>query len=125
MSEIEQVVLRTRRLETLLRQQYHAQGKGLHQLISSCEERLPHNIIKKLRYVATIRNKIMHEDHYHLEDRNAFFNLCQECEKELTPRSGRFVWRVALTLVALMTLAAMLFYYIHWDEVSKYLPNSL
>ncbi|SKA10256.1 Uncharacterised protein [Vibrio cincinnatiensis] len=125
MSEIEQVVLRTRRLETLLRQQYHAQGKGLHQLISSCEERLPHNIIKKLRYVATIRNKIVHEDHYHLEDRNAFFNLCLECEKELTPRSGRFVWRVALTLVALMTLAAMLFYYIHWDEVSKYLPNSL
>lgn len=125
MSEIEQVVLRTRRLETLLRQQYHAQGKGLHQLISSSEERLPHDIIAKLRYVATIRNKIVHEDHYHLEDRKVFFNVCCECEKVLTPRSSRFVWRAALTLVALMTLAAMLFYYIHWDEVSKYLPNSL
>lgn len=125
MSEIEQVVVRTRRLETLLRQQYHAQGKGLHQLISSCEERLPHDIIAKLRYVATIRNKIVHEDHYHLEDRKAFWNVCQECEKVLTPRSGRFIWRAALTLVALMTLVAMVFYYIHWDELSKYLPKSL
>lgn len=47
MSEIEQVVLRTRKLETLLREQYHAEGKGLHQLITSCEERLPHDVIKK------------------------------------------------------------------------------
>ncbi|MGC9421291.1 DUF4145 domain-containing protein [Vibrio sp.] len=125
MSEIEQVVLRTRRLETLLRQQYHAQGKGLHQLISSCEERLPHDVIARLRYIATIRNKIVHEDHYQLEDRKAFFTVCGECEKVLTPRSSRFVWRVALALVTLMTLAAMLFYYIHWDEVSKYLPSSL
>ncbi len=91
MSEIEQVVLRTRKLETLLREQYHAEGKGLHQLVTSCEERLPHDVIKKLRYVATIRNKIVHEDDYRLEDRKAFLAVCQECEDELTPRSGKFV----------------------------------
>ncbi len=41
MSEIEQVVLRTRKLETLLREQYHAEGKGLHQLITSVKNVYP------------------------------------------------------------------------------------
>ncbi|ENM5743284.1 DUF4145 domain-containing protein [Vibrio metoecus] len=120
MSEIEQVVLRTRKLETLLREQYHAEGKGLHQLVTSCEERLPHDVIKKLRYVATIRNKIVHEDDYRLEDRKAFLAVCQECEDELTPRSGKFVWRLAFMLMTLMTLGAMLFYYWHWEELSQH-----
>lgn len=109
MSEIEQVVLRTRKLETLLREQYHAEGKGLHQLITSCEERLPHDVIKKLRYVATIRNKVVHEDDYRLDDRKAFLAVCQECEDELTPRSGKFVWRIAFMLMMLMTLGALIF----------------
>ncbi|ELJ8713140.1 DUF4145 domain-containing protein [Vibrio cholerae] len=120
MSEIEQVVLRTRKLETLLREQYHAEGKGLHQLITSCEERLPHDVIKKLRYVATIRNKVVHEDDYRLDDRKAFFAVCQECEDELTPRSGMFVWRIAFMLMMLMTLGALFFYYWHWEELSQH-----
>ncbi|HDI3252735.1 TPA: DUF4145 domain-containing protein [Vibrio cholerae] len=120
MSEIEQVVLRTRKLETLLREQYHAEGKGLHQLITSCEERLPHDVIKKLRYVATIRNKVVHEDDYRLDDRKAFLAVCQECEDELTPRSGKFVWRIAFMLMMLMTLGALFFYYLHWEELSQH-----
>ncbi|OIQ24370.1 DUF4145 domain-containing protein [uncultured Vibrio sp.] len=121
MSDIEKVVLRTRKLETLLRGQYHAEGKGLHQLISSCEERLPHDVIGKLRYIATIRNKIVHEDEYELEDRKAFMSTCDECEQELTPRSSRFIWRVAITLMTLITLVALGFYYAHWDVLSKHL----
>ena len=120
MSEIEQVVLRTRKLETLLREQYHAEGKGLHQLITSCEESLPHDVIKKLRYVATIRNKVVHEDDYRLDDRKAFLAVCQECEDELTPRSGKFVWRIAFMLMMLMTLGALFFYYWHWEELSQH-----
>lgn len=121
MSDIEKVVTRTRRLEKLLRVQYHASGKGLHELVTSTEERLPHDVIKKLRYVATIRNKIVHEDGFVLENRKAFLKVCDECEKELTPRSGRFVWGVALILMVLITLAALSFYYVHWNELSKHL----
>ncbi len=120
MSEIEQVVLRTRKLETLLREQYHAEGKGLHQLVTSCEERLPHDVIKKLRYVATIRNKVVHEERYRLDDRKAFLAVCQECEDELTPRSGKFVWRITFMLMMLMTLGALFFYYWHWEELSQH-----
>ncbi len=123
MAEIEQVVLRTRRLETLLRQHYHAEGKGLHQLISSCEDRLPHDIVAKLRYIATMRNQVVHQDGYQLPDKRGFIKACIQCEKELEPRSGRFVWRAAVMLMLLMTLAAMTFYYLHWDEVAKYFSH--
>ncbi|KII80269.1 hypothetical protein [Vibrio renipiscarius] len=120
MSDIDSVVKRTRKIEHLLRTQYHAEGKGLHQLITSSEERLPHNIIGKLRYIATIRNKIVHEHDYKLKSRRDFLEVCDECEKELTPRSSRFIWRVAISLMTLITLAAILFYYIHWDELSQH-----
>ncbi|SDH88704.1 hypothetical protein SAMN04488136_13426 [Vibrio xiamenensis] len=120
MSDIEKVVLRTRKLENLLRVQYHAQGRGLHQLITSCEERLPHDVIAKLRFIATIRNKTVHEDNYKLDDRRAFIQACDECEKELTPRSGRFIWRVAVSLMVLSTLAALAFYYVHWDMLAEH-----
>ncbi|MDG3086670.1 DUF4145 domain-containing protein [Vibrio hannami] len=121
MSDIERVVVRTRRLEKLLRVQYHADGKGLHQLITSSEERLPHDVISKLRYVATIRNKIVHEENYELEDSKAFFSVCDDCEQELTPRASRFIWRVAIAVMILFTLVAMGFYYVHWDKLAPHL----
>ncbi|MGF1752960.1 DUF4145 domain-containing protein [Vibrio makurazakiensis] len=121
MSDIETVVVRTRRIEKLLRLQYHAEGKGLHQLITSSEERLPHDVIGKLRFIATIRNKIVHEEDYKLEDKKQFLSVCDECEKELTPRSGRFVWRAAILLMTVITLAAAGFYYANWDFFSQHI----
>lgn len=121
MSDIEKVVVRTRQIEKLLRVQYHAKGKGLHQLITSCEERLPHDVIGKLRFIATIRNKIVHEEDYKLEDRKQFLVVCDECEKELTPRAARFIWRLAFSLMLLITMAALGFYYAHWDKLSAHL----
>ncbi len=121
MSNIEKVVQRTRRIEKLLRIHYHADGKGLHQLITSCEERLPHDVIDKLRYVATIRNKVVHEDGFQLDDRRLFIAVCNDCERELTPRAHRFIWRVAITLMMLFTLAALGFYITHWDWVAHHL----
>ncbi|NLS13639.1 DUF4145 domain-containing protein [Vibrio sp. SM6] len=121
MSDIEKVVVRTRRLESLLRRQYHAQGKGLHQLINSCEERLPHAVVGKLRFIASVRNRMVHEENARLDDRRGFLAACDFCERELTPRSGRFMWRLALLLVLFITAGAMLFYYAHWEAVSRYL----
>lgn len=121
MSDIEKVVVRTRKLEKLLRTQYHAEGRGLHQLITSCEERLPHDVISKLRFIATIRNKVVHEDDYQLDSKRDFFAVCDDCEKELTPRSSRFIWRVAIALMLLSTMAALFFYYAHWDVLSSHL----
>ncbi|WED21755.1 DUF4145 domain-containing protein [Vibrio sp. JC009] len=118
MSDIESVVTRTRRLEKLLRVRYHADGKGLHQLITSCEDRLPHDVISRLRYIATIRNKIVHQEDFQLDDKKQFLAVCDDCEQELTPRATRFIWRVAVYLMALFTLATLVFYYIYWDEIT-------
>ncbi|WP_413285577.1 DUF4145 domain-containing protein [Vibrio sp. MA40-2] len=121
MSDIEEVVKRSRRIEKLLRVHYHADGKGLHQLITSCEERLPHDMAKKLRYIATIRNKIVHEDDYKLEDNKAFFATCDLCEKELTPRANVFIWRAAILVMLFFTLAALGVYAVHWDKLVRHL----
>ncbi|WP_104400952.1 DUF4145 domain-containing protein [Vibrio penaeicida] len=121
MSDIEKVVTKTRRLEKLLRQQYHASGGTMEQLISSCEERLPHDVIDKLRSVAATRDSLVNEHEEELDDPIRFLKLCDECEKELTPRSGRFIWGVALSLMVVITLAALSFYYAHWQELSKHL----
>ncbi|OBT10192.1 DUF4145 domain-containing protein [Vibrio sp. UCD-FRSSP16_10] len=121
MSDIDQVVVRTRRLEGILRTRFHARGRGLHQLITDSEERLPKEVISKLRYIATVRNKMLHEDGFKLEDRKEFVEACSTCEKELTPRSGRFIWGIAIALMTLLTFAAGLFYYVNWAEFSVHL----
>jgi len=121
MSDIEKVILRTRKLESLLRLQYHAEGNGLDQLITSCEERLPHDVIDKLRYIASTYDKVVHEDEYQPELGRQFISVCNDCERELTPRSGRFIWRVAITLMTLITLLAIAFYYAHWDELTRHI----
>jgi hypothetical protein len=116
---IDGIIKRSRQLETLLRRHYHAEGKGLHQLVSSCEDRLPHDVIKKLRFIATIRNKAVHEDGFVLNDQRAFDTACRECLKELTPRSGRFIWRLIIAIMLLITLSAIGFYYWHWEQLSQ------
>ncbi|HBV76542.1 MULTISPECIES: DUF4145 domain-containing protein [Vibrio] len=121
MSDIEKVVSHTRRLERLLREQYHATGQGLLELTESCASRLPHDVVQKIHYISSIRQQLLDDDDYQLKDKEAFIQLCIECEKELTPRSGKFIWGVAIFLVILMTIGALLFYTIHWDVVMKYL----
>ncbi|MCL9783561.1 DUF4145 domain-containing protein [Vibrio sp. S4M6] len=121
MTDIEKVILQTRKIESLLRLQYHAEGKSLDELITSCEERLPHDVIDKLRYVAMTYDKVVHEDEFQPELGRQFLSVCHDCEKELTPRSGRFIWRVAISLMALITVMAIAFYYAHWDELTKHI----
>lgn len=50
-----------RQLETVL-ESIGATGKGLHEKTSSVEATLPAALVRKLRFVASVRNKIVHED---------------------------------------------------------------
>jgi len=59
-----------------------------------------------MRYIATIRNKVVHEYDYKLDSRRKFLTVCDECEN--------------ISLMTLITLAAMLFYYAHWDVLSNH-----
>ena len=69
-SDLERVIKTSKALEAALASRFGAEGKGLHQKIDSVERDLPRDAIKHLRYVATIRNKIVHEDGFDkLDDR--------------------------------------------------------
>ncbi|MCE0493538.1 DUF4145 domain-containing protein [Vibrio salinus] len=120
MSDIETIVVRSRKLEQLLKDRYHAEGQGMHQLISSCEERLPHDVVRQLRFIATIRNKAVHEDSFKLENKRDFLKVYDECMFKLAPRSNRFIWRFAFFLMMVMTIASLLFYYIHWEYLEPH-----
>ncbi len=70
-------------LESKLSQCFYADGKGLHEKISSVEANLPHSLIKKMRYVASIRNKVVHEDNYQIDDIEKFKAITNEALAEL------------------------------------------
>jgi hypothetical protein len=84
MSDIELAITRTKALESLLEDALGAGGKGLHEKVTSVQDRLPEPLVRKLRFIATVRNKIVHESSYqHIDDRPGFVRACDEAEAEL------------------------------------------
>jgi hypothetical protein len=84
MSDIELAVTRTKTLEGLLEQTLGASGKGLHDKVSSVQAKLVPALVKRLRYIATVRNKIVHESDYQkIDDRDGFIKACDEAEAAL------------------------------------------
>jgi len=82
-SDLDIVVHFSQKFEGLLVDNYEAKGKGLHGQISSIEAQLSTELVRKLRKVATIRNKVVHEKDYKLTKRESFIAHCQETELEL------------------------------------------
>ncbi len=62
MSQIETAVLATKKIEAILRDEFAAEGRGLHEYLDSVEHRIPANIVKKARYIASVRNQVVHKD---------------------------------------------------------------
>ncbi|KAH9261127.1 hypothetical protein BASA81_000831 [Batrachochytrium salamandrivorans] len=54
------VIVSSKHLEKLLEEKFDAEGKGLHEKITSAKH-LPEDLKRKLRRIATIRNKLVHE----------------------------------------------------------------
>ena len=62
MTPIEELIKITQNMETVLEEDYGATGKGLHEKASSVESQLTPEVMKKIRFIATIRNKAVHDD---------------------------------------------------------------
>ena len=89
MSDLDLAVRRSKRLEALLRDGLGATGRGLHEKTSSVEAKLPADLVRRLRFVATIRNKIVHDlDYDRMDDRGGFISACDECERRLEALAG-------------------------------------
>lgn len=109
-SDIDIAVSAAKRLEHLLRKRYGAKGRGLHSLISNVERNLPSNTVKGLRWVATHRNKLVHEEGHKLPPKKQFLKEVARLEKALRVgrrRRGRLPPQVVGLAVCLLTLAVL------------------
>lgn len=83
MSQIETAVTLSRNLESLLAEKFHATGKGLHEKVSSVETALPADLVKQLRFIATMRNSVVHESNFHIPDLPAFVAAADTASQRL------------------------------------------
>ncbi len=77
MSDIETILNHSKKIERLLELNYGADGKGLHEKITSVKSLLPYTVIKSARKVATIRNRSVHEDGYTVPDMADFLGAAE------------------------------------------------
>ena len=81
--KIGEIVERSKNLEAMLKS-LEAEGRGMHELISSVQDKLEPELNKKLRFIATIRNQAIHEPEFDFEsDFEAFCIACEEAGQEL------------------------------------------
>ncbi len=85
MGQIEKTFEYTRTIEEILTQSFGAQGKGLHQEVTSVRRKLTEPLIKKLRYIASVRNQMMHHK-YNLDEPEAFYATCEQTIRMLNER---------------------------------------
>lgn len=116
LGDYELVITNCKRLEGILEKRFGASGRGLHEKVTSVQARLPEPLIKKLRYIATIRNQLVHEEDKHkIDDKAGFQRASKEAEKQLTallkPTStGLFGWKAVLIALGVAALAAAFLY---------------
>jgi hypothetical protein len=62
MSEIEIAVKGAKEIEAFLVTHFKAQGRGLHEKLTSVENHIPPQLRKQIRFVASVRNAVVHEE---------------------------------------------------------------
>ncbi len=108
MGDYELVIGRCKRLEKLLEDRFGASGRGLHEKTSSVEGKLPPELVKRLRFIATVRNKLVHEDAGNrIDDAKGYKKACDWAESEikrLMKGEGRgcFTWVVIFVLIVVV-----------------------
>jgi len=96
-NDFELVVRSTKEMEHLLETKFGApsgkHGVGLHDKISAARDpkgnALPDRVVRKMRYLVTIRNKLVHEQGFDaIPERGKFAASFTEIEKELRVLAG-------------------------------------
>lgn len=82
MGDIEVVVKGAQQLEMLLENRLGATGRGLHEKVSSVEPQLAGDLVRKIRWIATLRNHVVHEA-ARIPDLAAFERAITECGERL------------------------------------------
>lgn len=89
-SDLELTIEASKKLESLLERNYGASGRGLHSKTDSVAHLLSERCIGQLRYVATLRNQIVHEEQVtELECRHRFTEVVEELTGVLSTPPSR------------------------------------
>lgn len=80
---LKDVLQGTKRIEALLEQKFGSTGRGLYEKMDSANMALPEPLKKRIRYVATLRNKAMHEDGFEIDDIAEYVKTCQSIAQQL------------------------------------------
>jgi len=136
MGEIDTAVKYSKQIETLLEQKFGASGKGLHEKLSSIETKIAQNIARQIRYVASIRNKVVHENGYQIDDYDQFVFACEKIIQSLNSlaadsisasgtalepphpqlNTGRYIYRFSLINFVGSIIVVALWIYILTDK---------
>jgi len=86
----EKVISKSKKIESML-VETGAEGKGLHEKASSIEYKLSANTLKKIRFIASIRNQLLHDDSFELTQEllEGFENASVEVIEELRSLNNR------------------------------------
>jgi len=64
---IDIIIRKTKKIESLL-VRIGAEGRGLHEKVTSIEGKLEPQVIKRIRFIASIRNKSLHDYNFELTE---------------------------------------------------------
>lgn len=83
-NDYELVIKTSKEIEYLLEVEFGASGRGLHEKVSSASSQLPPKLCKRLRFLATIRNRLIHERGFDaIPDRVGFIAAFEESKAEI------------------------------------------
>lgn len=86
-NDFELAIKSSKDLEHLLEQEWGAEGKGLHEKITWVQHSsapLPEDLMRRMRFLATIRNKLIHDVTYtRIEDRARFIQAYEQSKREI------------------------------------------
>lgn len=77
MSDLKQLLDATRTIESILEKDFGGEGRGMHEKLTSAQWPIPEYLVKKIRYIASVRNKTVHEAGYEVPDLEGFVLECQ------------------------------------------------
>lgn len=56
----------------------------MHEKLTSVERDLPPPLVRRIRFIATVRNKLVHEDGFdRIDDRRGFRSACRQARRQL------------------------------------------
>ncbi len=97
-----------KKIEKLLTSRYQAQGKVLHGKVSSVESKLAPDLVKKIRFIATVRNKLVHDDDFKTIPDN-FIKINKEVIAELS-KQKQDIWSWIIFILLLIALGIVIYY---------------